>query len=274
MAGGFLRSFGGIFLTLGIAFMVLGLGVAAYGFFDDRAHRDESGPLGAGYGGDRYETNQWLMRGGLMGAGAGLLLTVIGIVGLSSGSARARVQMATARPTRDADHPSSSRKRQTAAILVVLVLVAGVVAFVLLRSTGDSRDEPGLTEEQLSGSVPLATGDVAGRAPSGVTVTGGTQGLGDSETTPPFELPAAAVRIEANVTWQAGSVCCATLQVYVEQEQAGTWTRIADATGSSGMRLSTPIDPTLGPVRFSGFPAADGLSNGQDFVVTYSIWAT
>lgn len=75
MAGGVLKAFGILFIILGIVLMVAGLGAAAYGFTQEDANQE--GVLDDPQESDQ---NQAIAAGGLVAAGLGLVLLLLGII--------------------------------------------------------------------------------------------------------------------------------------------------------------------------------------------------
>lgn len=90
MAGGVSRTFGVLFLIIGILLLVAGVGAALYGYTDQEDHKEEQGPLGLGEDDDRTQQNEALMAGGTAAIVGGVLFLILGIILMVVGGAQSR----------------------------------------------------------------------------------------------------------------------------------------------------------------------------------------
>ncbi|MES2154897.1 MAG: hypothetical protein V4510_07150 [bacterium] len=223
MAGGILKSFGVVFLILGIVAVVGGLGAAAYGFMQQKDNQDH----GLFQDNKKTEENKQVITYGAIGAAAGLAAVIVGIVLLVAGGARRDTQMtravgaaavananaataasrsvkgaaaepASARTAAPATQPSGARRAAIAGILLfALVLVVwafvAVGGFKGVMSGGASRPP----ESGPSGILLNEThaGNVQGVSVNGMALNGGGNNGAD------FTVPAGSTACTVTLNW-------------------------------------------------------------------------
>lgn len=87
-----------------------------------------------------------------------------------------------------------------------------------------------------------------------------------------LEAPAGTVRLEVQVAWEPGDLCCTLMEFYVERMVGEAWQEVSKFTGASGVAANVTLDGAAADLRLRGFPAEDGVSEGQAFEVTATFW--
>ncbi|HEX2065931.1 MAG TPA: hypothetical protein VHI93_03880 [Candidatus Thermoplasmatota archaeon] len=274
MAGSVLKTFGGILLALGIVALLVGLAAAGWGWYGESQNR---GPFGVGSDPDRSKANEALLVYGGLGAGAGLLVLLVGIVLLASGAGRAN--RALVRAVRDGPAGASSGVAAPAAASRkrgALWLGVGVAAALLLAVglvLAGNVDLGGTTGQRGAGGQPQPAFSTTlhGTVSSGPTVAGGSQLLGDGTPPEPFQVPTEAHRLHIKATWTPGPTCCKTLQLHLERRDGAAWVEVDDHAGAPGFSYNVTLGAP-GEYRFRVFPGEDGISAGQEFQVEVVGW--
>ncbi|MEA3189969.1 MAG: hypothetical protein QOD77_551 [Thermoplasmata archaeon] len=254
MAGGVLKTFGGIFLVLGCVLVLGGLAAAATGYVQESDNRDK-GPF---YDGQEGDINQQMVLYGLIGAGAGLLLAIVAAVLLAGGGARGRralersiaargapAETATgAAPARTASRkavvppPPPPSKNGKGAIIAVVAMVAlfGVVALLVaggfkdIVAPGSSRDADTPAETYRASF----NGTLAGTA-FGIGFLPASDRLGE------FVAPQDSAQCTLTLGWTPAPGGAETLQLWLGRDGK----EIANATGGPDLQLQAAVLPGL-----------------------------
>lgn len=261
MAGGVARTFGVLFLILGVLALVAGGAAAVYGYVDQQDHKDSRGPAGIGEDPDRTERNEALLAGGGVAAAGGLVLVVAGIVLLVVAGARSRSELLLALSgSGGGGREDRARGKFLVSGLVVLGALVVVLAAVLAEggSLGMDNGSGQASSEVFDGTV----------QPSVSLPTVGTV----SPTAPRHVLsaPLAATRLVAVLDWTAGPGV-ETLSLDLEQNVGGQWRTAATADGGPGFVLESSIDQAS-QWRIVAWANDTGPSPGTDYTleVTYA----
>lgn len=301
MAGGLLKTFGGILLALGIVVAVAGAAAAIVGYSQERDNRER----GIFYDRSGSDENQQVMAAGLVALGIGIVAILLSIVFLVAGGARAnnairrdirQVASSVATPAAAATGAATSGKPSSAAMAparrgratrpaagnggVRAGVVAGVVALIALLvltafainqgaipgmdngGTSAARDAQPLDEKAFDGSI-----EATFMQGSGSTATLG------SDNSYAYTAPAGAARLVLNLTWSvppAGGVDTLYLDV---QDAAGE--TLVSAEGRGGLLL-TITDPAIlaQPLEIHVYPRGDGFVVQQEFHLQVTAWET
>lgn len=236
------KTFGVLILLLGALFLIAGVAAALYGAMDAQDHEQEQGPLGIGEDQERTETNQALIAGGLVAAGLGFTLSIVGLVLLVAARPKQRQQQqvvvtstdASAAPAKTVQHQREGRRQPLVVSAVAAVALLGLVALGIALTGGGGvlggEDGPRLLERRAEDGGLFMAGTLAGRSQNAyqwdLTAPDGTR------------------LVRAVLDWEPANDQSAQLRITVQVQDGTAWRNLDSKTVFPG----GVIDATAGTV--------------------------
>ena len=281
---------GAILFTLGALIIIVGAAVVAFGI-NDQADNEDSGPLNVGEDQDRTDQNTSLIEAGVVALGLGGLLAIAGSIAIAVGIAKRTGQVKAAwlavrerhrtllgqQPQGDPDDaiddgdaaaPSSDFVGPPKPVLVVTGIVAVIVllgAIVYAMGIDPVEAITGGGDDQQPQAALIGDETVDGTVPAAVTVLGSTNT--PFSTTTEFTAEVGTGRMTLQLDWSPVAGGSETLRFDVEIFR-DTWVLLESKTGAPGLQVNVTADDLSGAsLRFSVWPGADGVHQGQDYTV-------
>lgn len=197
-----------------------GLAGAAYGYIDEDDNQE-----GLFADPERSDQNEALMTHGLVSAGIGLVMLVVGIILSVAGGSMSRSAPAPA--------GTAAPKRAWLGALVVLMVVAAVAAGIVWAGDGSALASPlggDADQDRLLGELSFV-GSV--QSAYSTPIESGT--VDASQSTQTFVAAAGTQRIDVNMTWTPQQGGTGDLRMILEVQEGEAWRELDRAEGQNSL---------------------------------------
>lgn len=297
MAGGVSRTFGVLFLLVGVLLIVGGLVAIAGGYLKEQEEKEEKPDILRSE--QEKEENYTIMGAGVAGLVVGVVFVIIAVVMFVIGKSRAEsalrreireghLRAAPVAPpppphgrfepvdgdggsTGTSGKGSGPSAKTIGAIAVVAILVVAGASFALLGgdggnglfSNGDDADE----------MSHLDTKEWSGRLEGGVKGPVQTASVPTSRVARDFASPTTTEQVSVALHWTPSEGGATTLSVSLAVVTSDGTETVAETSGKAPLTLSAKV-PMGAKVKVSVGQVEDGLVAGQDFRVAVAFYGS
>lgn len=266
MTSGILKIVGLMLVVVSVLVLLAGLAAAGYGYVDENNNQEALLPDP-----ERSSVNEDLMMYGLVGAGGGLVVLVVGIVVAVAGGSVSRRRAEALAP--EASTRPSGRGVWVAGAAVALAVV---LALLVTGYTGNG-DGPGLAS--LAGDSRTELLDEAvydGQVRNAYSTPTGSGTTDASQSTRTFPAPTGTTRVEMELTWTPQDRGTGNLRLILEAQDGDSWRELDRAAGQGPLTMTIQAPDLDGvTLRYRVFANDDAsLALEQDFQVTVRLYGT
>ncbi len=266
--GAVAKTFGVLLLIVGILLLLGGAGAAAYSYLDEEDNQDQFLRDG-----DRSDQNELVMLYGAIGAGAGLVLLIVGAVLLSVGGKVVVMAGGTPSKAKPATRPEGRRKATISVLAVVGAALVLAAIFAILAQGDES--ERGAFFRVLPGSD---EGGILGSDTFNGTVEGGastflTGSVANGNNDHDLSAPAGTGWMSIAVEWTPETAGSERLVVIVSLPDGTEITRQAGTPGFTFEVTDAQVALSGAELHYRVFPADDaGVVASQAFTIRTEFW--